>query len=308
MPDETTESPHMLASTATTLTVRRLNIDLSQGFERHWCGGDAFVTALFNALSMSFPVGEQTFIDAVKAGAKALPETAENAHLLTQAKDFVGQEATHRHLHAQYNAVLQKQGFVNHWEQRLVKRLHLLRTRHLANSPCPHLHELAITAAYEHYTAILGDLLLTHTDGPGDWLRDAQEPLKTLWRWHAAEESEHKCIAFDLYQALGGSHRWRLRWFSIASLYFFSDVARQTTNNLWHDRSLHRPSTWWSALRFLFGQRGLLWRAGKPVLAYFKKDFHPLKVGQQHLSQEWLAAHEHRWSPVKPAPVAPAQA
>ena len=49
------------------LTVRRLLVDLSQGFDRHWNGGDAFLSAFCNALSMSFPVGEQFFIDAVKA-------------------------------------------------------------------------------------------------------------------------------------------------------------------------------------------------------------------------------------------------
>jgi predicted metal-dependent hydrolase len=51
-----------------------------------------------------------------------------------------------------------------------------------------------------------------------------------------------------------------------------------------------------------------LWRAGKPVFAYFKKDFHPLKVGQQHLSQQWLASHQDQWSPVGQQPTAPAKA
>ena len=43
----------------TELVVRRLLIDLETPFERHWCDGDPFRTALFNALSLSFPVGEQ---------------------------------------------------------------------------------------------------------------------------------------------------------------------------------------------------------------------------------------------------------
>jgi len=43
--------------------VRRLLIDLDTPPDRHWCGGDAFRTAWFNALSMSFPSGEQFFID-----------------------------------------------------------------------------------------------------------------------------------------------------------------------------------------------------------------------------------------------------
>ena len=48
----------------------RLLIDLEAPIARHWNGGDAFRTAYFNALSMSFPVGEQFFIDSVRDGGK----------------------------------------------------------------------------------------------------------------------------------------------------------------------------------------------------------------------------------------------
>src|SRR3990167_7168066 len=58
----------------TSLVVRRLLIDLETPFARHWNGGDAFRSAYFNALSMSFPVGEQFFIDSVRNGVKLLPE------------------------------------------------------------------------------------------------------------------------------------------------------------------------------------------------------------------------------------------
>ena len=43
------------------LPVRRLLIDLQTPFTRDWNGGDAFRSAFFNALSMSFPAGEQFF-------------------------------------------------------------------------------------------------------------------------------------------------------------------------------------------------------------------------------------------------------
>ena len=42
----------------TDLVVRRLLIDMAAPIPRHWCAGDPFRTALLNALSMSFPVGE----------------------------------------------------------------------------------------------------------------------------------------------------------------------------------------------------------------------------------------------------------
>ena len=58
------------------LTVRKLLIDLQTPFAVRWCNGDAFKTALFNALSMSFPLGEQYFMDSVRAGLKTLPPDA----------------------------------------------------------------------------------------------------------------------------------------------------------------------------------------------------------------------------------------
>jgi predicted metal-dependent hydrolase len=48
------------------LPVRRLGIDLDTPFPVRWNGGDAFRSALFNALSMSFPVGEQRFSSAAR--------------------------------------------------------------------------------------------------------------------------------------------------------------------------------------------------------------------------------------------------
>ena len=106
------------------LTVRRLLVDLSAGFPRHWLAGDAFRSHYMNALSMSFPSGEQFFIDAVRKAAKRLPQTPEHAQLHRTIAGFVGQEATHRQVHALYNAQLERQGLVNHWHGRSERRRH----------------------------------------------------------------------------------------------------------------------------------------------------------------------------------------
>lgn len=73
----------------TTLTVRRLLIDLRPPFAGRWNGGCAFCSALFNALSMSFPVGEQYVIDSVRNGLKALPD-AERERLAPEVQGFIG--------------------------------------------------------------------------------------------------------------------------------------------------------------------------------------------------------------------------
>ena len=105
----------------TDLVVRRLLIDLAEPIAPRWNGGDAFRSAFFNALSMSFPVGEQYFMDSVRAGLKALPEDS-RSKLAAEVQGFVGQEATHRRIHALFNGHLEKLGFDNVLERRATTR------------------------------------------------------------------------------------------------------------------------------------------------------------------------------------------
>jgi hypothetical protein len=269
----------------TELVVRRLLVDMERPMPRHWCAGDAFRTALFNALSMSFPVGEQFFIDAVRNGHKALPP-AQQERWQKEVQGFIGQEATHRRLHGLFNAHLEKQGLVNGWGPRALERQKLLE----GQDPR---HHLAVTAAYEHFTAILADWLLRNPDVLGE-----QDPrMATLWLWHSAEESEHKSTAFDLYKALGGDERWRITWFKRVTWLFLSEAARQTVSNLRRDGTLWAWSTWRSAAQYLFGRRGLVRQTFRPWREYLNADFHP---GQQDssASEEWLRQHADQFTPV----------
>ena len=283
-PDIATPVPH--PADASGLSVRKLEIDLSQGFARHWHGGDAFLSQFHNALSMSFPVGEQSFIDAVRDGARLLPGTPANARLHAAVVQFIGQEATHRHLHGLYNAHLETQGLVNGWQRWASARIAYARKRGVGPR-----HFLAVTAAYEHLTAVLADYLLRY----GSTLDKAEPKMQLLWRWHAAEETEHRAVAFDLYRAVGGNHAWRIRWYVYALLLFSLDAGRQTVWNLWRDGTLFLPRTWWSATAFFWGKNGVVWRCTGPLLAYFRRDFHPdqealAEPAQQTraLAQRWL--------------------
>ena len=288
-----------LSEPISALTVRRLDVDFSTLIRRHWNGDDAFLTAFFNALSFSFPEGEQFFIESVRHAAQHLDENSTHKAFKETVRGFIGQEASHRHIHKQYNTQLETLGLKNHWGPRIAKRKTRIR-RILAKSPRHHLYELAITAAYEHFTSILGNLTLESQGTAADWLAHADLPLQTLWRWHAAEECEHKTVAFDLYRQLGGSNRMRIGFFALITLHFSTDVMRQTINNLWHDRTLHKPSTWWSACKFSLGRHGWVWRCIPSFMAYLRKDFHPNQIGNDNLMRDWLQANRSQWHAVIP--------
>jgi predicted metal-dependent hydrolase len=265
--------------------VRRLLIDLETPFARHWFGGDALRTAFANALSMSFPLGEQFFIDSVRAGAAALPE-AVRARFAAELQGFVGQEATHRRLHALFNAQLERQGHVNLWEARIRDRMRQMEGLDVR-------HAVAATAANEHFTAVLADWLLRESH----WFDGTEPRLATLWLWHASEELEHRSTAFDLYLALGGDLRWRRRWMRLVTWYFLSDLALQTWRNLAHDRAQWRWSTWQSAASYLFGRTGLVRCTFSAWRAYFRSDFHPSQSDGSRGS-EWLDRHPERYTAV----------
>jgi len=267
-----------------TLPVRRLRIDLDTPLPRHWAG-DAFRTAFFNALSMSFPAGEQLFIDSLKKGLAALPPD-ERARFEPEVRGFVGQEATHRHLHARFNAHLGAQGLRNAWERRILGRRAQLEALDVRNW-------VAVTAATEHLTAVFAEYLLARPQ----LLAAAPERLQQLWQWHSAEEIEHRSTAFELYRALGGAEPWRTGIFRVVLRLFLLDAARQTLNNLWHDGSWWRPSTWTAAARFVFGRDGF-WTVSRPLWrGYLRDGFHPAQAdGSRAL--RWLADHAGLATPV----------
>jgi predicted metal-dependent hydrolase len=112
--------------------------------------------------------------------------------------------------------------------------------------------------------------------------------------WHAAEETEHRHTAFDLYRTISGDHRWRVRMFRYVTVVFLSDLMRQTVANLRHDGSLWRWSTWRSGWRLLLARDGMFRATFGAWRDYFARDFHP----SQHdggLSQRWLQEHSAQY-------------
>ncbi len=267
------------------LVVRQLLIDLQKPLAVRWNGGDAFTSAFMNALSMSFPVGEQFFIDSLRRAQHELTP-AQQSQFADELKGFIGQEATHRRLHGLFNQHLQAQGLVNHWAGRAQQRVAQIEKLNVR-------HGVAATAATEHFTAVLAQWLLSN---PG-FMAKAEPRLQTLWHWHASEESEHRSTAFDLYKALNGNEEWRLRWMRLMTFFLLTDLLRQTINNLWHDGSLFKPSTWRSAWVFLMTKEGLFRASFAMWRRYFRPDFHP-QQDDDSLSRAWLSEHENAYARV----------
>ena len=225
------------------------------------------VSHFYNALSLFFPQGERFFIHSVRH----FRERIQDPELKAALTAFIGQEAMHGREHDQYNALIREAGLPADALERYIGSLLGWFEDHLGPST-----QLSVTLALEHFTAMLAHLLLSE---PG--LLDGAEPrLKALWRWHAAEETEHKAVAFDVYRTAvgGGALAYALRSgaFAVVMPLFLTHVLAFQAKLLRAERQRPRGARQWLEFgRFLGGRRGLLRQMIKPGLAYFRPGFHP---------------------------------
>lgn len=265
------------------ITPRLPRIDWSPGFPVHWHGDGAAATHAFNALSFLFPQAERYFIEVAREVARCVRLGPDQAAAI---QAFVTQESLHTQQHRQYNAVLRAQGFEN-VAYDLIERLQA-QSRRVAP-----LTRLAIVCAYEHYTAILGHHLLRHPE----LLAAATPELALVWGWHAAEETEHKSVCFDLYRAAGGGWWRRVACYALVSLNFQIMYARLYLSLLYRDGALNPlriAHTIAGASRFFWGRNGVGWALLRDGLSYLRPGFHPDVRDSRALLRGWLTTHQSR--------------
>src|SRR4051812_23288835 len=160
--------------------------------------GDIVMSHVLAVLSSTFPEGENFFVRSVAAARDQITDPK----LQADVDGFIGQEEMHGREHRVLNDRLAEFGYPTHGISTYVRGLYWVRERIQTKKV-----NLAFTAALEHYTATLAELLLTD-----EAARDAvgHRAARDLLTWHALEESEHKAVAFDVYQAVGGSERMRI--------------------------------------------------------------------------------------------------
>jgi predicted metal-dependent hydrolase len=130
---------------------------------------------------------------------------------------------------------------------------------------------LASTAALEHMTATLAEVALTRP-----LLANAHPEIARMLRWHAAEEIEHRSVAFDVLQKVDPRMRTRVVGLSVglATLGFAWATAFATLR--WEDRH----GSWRAIDR---REAGRFWReadrtvpyVAKSLRRYLQRDFHP---------------------------------
>ncbi|MGH8519322.1 MAG: metal-dependent hydrolase [Panacagrimonas sp.] len=279
------------------LIPRKVQFDWSQT-PLEWIPGQPFASHFINEINLLLPAGEFWFC---KLYNKALPYITD-PKLREDVQMFIRQEAMHARAHgAAIVEYLHAHGIET--ESNTAQEDKLFEVL-LADEPMgvklPRFLEkrwlvfrLGIVAAIEHMTCVLGNYVLRQEE----W-KDADPVLLDLLRWHGAEEVEHRCVAFDVYQHLGGRY---------PSRYYLATIAMPAIFGLWVHGAAHlmkqdpkfadkkpsafRPWIWLEWQRqSKTGQLPSLFRLLREELPFFSPRYNPVNEGSTEEALAYLNA------------------
>jgi predicted metal-dependent hydrolase len=261
------------------IRTRRIEFDYPAGeLPRHFAAGDPVMSHVVAVLSSLFPEGEDFFVRSVRNYRDHITD----AELKKQVAGFIGQEATHGREHRTFNRRLQSMGYPTWIIDRLTRYGLALGARVL-----PKAHQLAITAALEHYTATLAEVLLGDPEARAT-LDD--DEVRSLFLWHAVEESEHKSVAFDVFETVSGKHRIRAGVMNAVTVGFLAGVVAGTLLSLLLDPSTYRhPVRLGRSLRRVRRSPWLQRDVVRRLRDYNRRGFHPDDHDATVLLEEWRA-------------------
>jgi predicted metal-dependent hydrolase len=266
-------------SDAEPFPARNVRFALDAEVPRYWHGGRRALTLFFNNLSIFFPPGERFFVAAVKRHRHLVRDE----RLAAEVAAFSAQEGFHGREHVRYNRMLAAQGYPAAAMERRIERILRLVTRVLTPR-----QRLSATCALEHFTATLAHGVLSEPA-----LLDGAHPvMASLWRWHAAEENEHKAVAWDVYRLAGGGWLERAVIMTLATVIFWALVMTQQVQLMRADGILFSPREWAVLLKFLFVAPGGLRKMWRVYLHYYRPGFHPWHLDNRALVAAWRRDHE----------------
>lgn len=253
---------------------RRMDFVFDGKTPRYWYDNDAFLSTYWVMLSALFPEGEQFFVDSVRH----FRDRIDDPVLKAQIAGFIGQEAMHTKEHEAANEAMTRMGMdANRIDRQLKPILKLVRkvtTKRM---------QLAATCALEHFTATIAEQLLRDPDHANK----GEKEIMGLWLWHALEENEHKTVAFDVYQKVGGNYPERVVVMAAATAIFLG------LTTYWHGTLLAQEGKLFDVRRnlksaaYLWGRNGLFTRLAPQYLDYYKPGFHPNDHDTRELLAEW---------------------
>ncbi len=250
--------------------IRHMDFQFSaDGVDTQFFRNTELATAIFEALSIFLTFGEDLVIDT----ARYHRQFVKDPELKRQVTSLIGQEAIHSKMHNEFNDALAKHRFPVGFYRFLADNVFEYGFKRLPNRM-----QLSLMAGIEHFTAVLSEYMMKHED---IFFETEDEKQRALWMWHMLEESEHKDIAYDVFQELSGNYALRISGFALATftIMFLVPLGGVFIPIFRNPLNMVRPRYWKDvrhSLVLLAGPKdGVFGSTMNHIMDYLRPDFHP---------------------------------
>ncbi|ENX17461.1 hypothetical protein F895_00600 [Acinetobacter sp. CIP 64.2] len=242
--------------------VRRMNYEF-QSIPKYWCNNEPSFTHYFTGLSTLFPEGESYFVRSVRA---LRNQVKSNPQLDRDIGAFIGQEAMHSKEHHAFHISAQQYGLDPESLEKVTGIILKAIERTFSKK-----WNLLVTVGLEHYTAVLVVEMMKNVN---ELMTDTT--IRNLWLWHSVEETEHKAVAYDMYEYLYGkgldAYIPRIAIFSLSLLLITSFSNAYQVVLMSRDTQLLNLKSWAKFAGFTVQT----YRKLVPqFFSYYRRDFHP---------------------------------
>lgn len=252
---------------------RQLDFHLPAELPRRAYADNATATCFLAMLSAIFPPGEDFFVRSVSA----FRDRVTDPQLQAAVRGFTGQEVIHSREHDRLNEAFTERGID------LTVAVRAIEVALGILEQLPARQRITCTAMMEHFTALLGEELLTDEQFRARIHPDVAE----LWLWHALEELEHKSVTYDVYEVIGNVRAERLLAFALVTAVVAPAALIGWAGLLVQQKVWERPGDITAGIGMVFGRESFLRRIVGRMPLFNRVDFHPARRDTTALEEQW---------------------
>jgi len=274
------------------MKIRNIDIDFSSA-KLHWTPDDPEFAQFWNGASTFLPYLEPFLNRTVRAGMDLLPEDA--TYLREECRIFIAQEGRHYKNHEKFNTFVRASGYPE-----LARREAKMKADYERFwTTKGHKYCMGYAEGFETLGPIIACFFL---EGSRELQKpNVDDPTADLWRWHLAEEYEHRHVANYLFHAVYKSYWYRLWGICYSAphmLGYMIGTGLYMVREDWKNGRIKDP--WRSRVRFASMIVRLFAYIIPRVIKSIHPKYDPINLPPPERCMEVLEQSEERWGKPKP--------
>jgi uncharacterized protein len=271
------------------MKIRNIDIDFSNA-EIYWTPETPEFAQFWNATSTFLPYLEPFLNTVVREGMGELSDEERDQQLRRDCRIFMAQEAEHYRNHEKFNKKLRESGYSELSAREAVMKADYERYQEQRSQ--------RFRLGYAEGFETLGPILACYFLEAARELQDpsVDDPTADLWRWHLAEEYEHRHVCNYLFHRLYPAYWYRLYGMAFAGRHMLSYMIGTALYLLREDRRTGKiVDPWRSRLRFAGVLGRMLGYAVPRMIKSAHPKYDPMTIPPPARSMEVLERAEQLW-------------